>query len=58
MSKRPYNCGRPRRGCGYLARRLLRALGGIRAHPLEEMPDGSALVAQRLVLSDAVHFCG
>ncbi|MFP4141568.1 MAG: phosphoenolpyruvate-utilizing N-terminal domain-containing protein, partial [Phycisphaerae bacterium] len=31
-----------------LARRLLRALRGIRAHPLEEMPDGSVLVAQRL----------
>jgi len=41
-----------------LARRLLRALRGIRAHPLEEMPDGSVLVAQRLAPSDAVHFCG
>lgn len=41
-----------------LARRLLRALRGIRAHPLEDMPDGSVLVAQRLAPSDAVHFCG
>lgn len=41
-----------------LARRLLRALHGIKVHPLEKMPDGSVLVAQRLAPSDAVHFCG
>ncbi len=40
-----------------LARRLLRALRGVAVHPLEEMPDGSVLVAQRLAPSDAVHFC-
>ena len=41
-----------------LARRLLRALRGIKVHPLEKMPDSSVLVAQRLAPSDAVHFCG
>lgn len=39
-----------------LARRLLRAMEGIDVHPLEEMPIGSILVAQRLAPSDAVHF--
>jgi len=38
-----------------LSRRLLRALAGIHAHPLEEVPEGSVVVASRLLPSDTVH---
>ena len=39
-----------------LARRLLRALAGTHTHPLESMPDGSVVVARRLLPSDTVFF--
>lgn len=38
-----------------LSRRLLRALAGIHAHPLEHVPEGSVVVASRLLPSDTVH---
>jgi phosphoenolpyruvate-protein phosphotransferase len=38
-----------------LSGRLLRALAGIHAHPLENVPAGSVLVASRLLPSDTVH---
>jgi phosphotransferase system enzyme I (PtsI) len=37
-----------------LARRLLRALAGVKAHSLEGLPPNSVLVAQRLLPSDTV----
>jgi phosphoenolpyruvate-protein phosphotransferase len=37
-----------------LARRLLLTLQGIHAHTLEEMPEGSVLIARRLLPSDTV----
>ncbi len=37
-----------------LARRLLRALAGVKAHSLEDLPPESVLVAQRLLPSDTV----
>jgi phosphoenolpyruvate-protein kinase (PTS system EI component) len=37
-----------------LSRRLLRALQGIHAHTLENMPDKSVLVAKRLLPSDTI----
>lgn len=37
-----------------LSRRVLRALQGIHAHTLETMPDGSVLVARRLLPSDTI----
>ncbi len=37
-----------------IARRLLRELGGIHAHLLEDMPENSVLVAKRLLPSDTV----
>ncbi len=40
-----------------LGRRLLRKLAGIETHPIERMPAGSVLVAERLAPSDAVCFC-
>jgi len=39
-----------------LGRRLIRALRGISVNPLEKMPQGSILVASRLLPSDAVFF--
>jgi len=39
-----------------LGRRLIRALRAISVHPLEKMPEGSILVAARLLPSDAVFF--
>lgn len=41
-----------------LGRQLLRRLRGISVHPLENMPEGSILVATRLLPSDAVFFAG
>ena len=38
-----------------LGRRLLRALQGVRTHSLENVPEGSVLVATRLLPSDTVH---
>jgi len=38
-----------------LSRRLLHALAGIHAHPLEEVPAESVIVASRLLPSDTVH---
>lgn len=39
-----------------IGRRLLRSLGGALAHPLEEMPEKSILVARRLLPSDTTYF--
>lgn len=39
-----------------LGRRLLRALTGIKRHPLENIPPGSILVARYLLPSDAIFF--
>jgi len=41
-----------------LGRQLLRALMGVSVHPLENMPEGSVLVAPQLLPSDAVFFAG
>lgn len=38
-----------------LARRVLRCLAGIRAHAIEETPEGSVLGAQKLLPSDTVY---
>lgn len=38
-----------------LCRRLLHALAGIHAHPLESIPAGSVVVASRLLPSDTAH---
>lgn len=38
-----------------LARRLVYSLAGVRGHALEEIPDGSVLVATRLLPSDTIY---
>jgi phosphoenolpyruvate-protein phosphotransferase len=38
-----------------IGRRLLRALAGIHAHALESVPEGSVLIASRLLPSDTIH---